>query len=124
VERHVAPILVVIADPTYRELVGQCVEAIEREPRLFASWRDAIARTTAAPTLIVADLDDLGTNTRGLSVIRRVGWGEMVPLVVLGYGADIEDRAAAVGALAGFRKPLSIGWFMASVGRLVEKGAG
>jgi hypothetical protein len=47
-----------------------------------------------------------------------------VPLVMFGYGPDVDERAKAVGAVAGFRKPIDVGMFMTGVGWIPEKRAG
>jgi len=114
------PILVVIADPAYRELVRRLLEELGQPAMLVASWREAIAEITDPPTLIVADLDDIGRSERGLEALERAGWGENVPLIVMSYGNDFQQRADSLGAAAAFRKPLVIGKFMETIARLAE----
>ena len=114
------PILVVIADPAYRELVGRLLEELGQPPMLVASWRDAIVEITEPPSRIVADLDDIGRSERGLEAVARAGWGENVPLIVMSYGNDFQQRGDSVGAAAAFRKPLVVGKFIETIARLAE----
>jgi DNA-binding response OmpR family regulator len=115
----VNPVLVVIAEQVYREIVGQLLDACAFESVLCATWREAIARVAEPPSLIIADLDDVVRSARGLAVLRRAGWGETVPLIVLSYDKDVAPLAETVGAVAGFRKPISGGSLIATIERIL-----
>jgi hypothetical protein len=46
-------------------------------------------------------------------------WGKTIPLVVLSGHADVADRAAQLGAVAGILKPFDVDARMGTVQRLV-----
>jgi DNA-binding response OmpR family regulator len=114
-----ARILVVIADPQLRELVGWLLDDLELAHVDVSTWRRAVATTDSRPDLVIVDLDDVRRNTADLVAFLRSGWAEPVPFIGLSHRPDVDEAAARLGAAAGLRKPINVGLLLTTVGRVV-----
>ena len=47
-----------------------------------------------------------------MQAILRSGWGEAVPFIILSHRLDVGEVAAALGAVAGVRKPITYAFAM------------
>jgi DNA-binding response OmpR family regulator len=112
-------VLVVIADPQVREIVGWTLDDLGLAHVDVPGWRRAVATTDVRPLLAIGDLDDVGKNVAGVRALLRASWGEPVPVVLLGSRPDVADVAAEMGAAAGLRKPLDVGMLIAAVKRIL-----
>jgi DNA-binding response OmpR family regulator len=115
--RDTAPssVLVVIADPELRQLVGWVLGELDLAHVLAARWRAGVAAVTERPSLLLCDLDDVHENPLSLAALAARGWDEPVPLIVLSRRPDVEEIAGAFGAVAGLHKPIKGGNLMAVV---------
>jgi hypothetical protein len=77
--RQPARILVVIADPALRQLVGWLLDDLDLAHVAVSTWRRAVVTTDSRPELVIVDLDDVRKNTAGLLAFVRSGWGEPIP---------------------------------------------
>jgi DNA-binding NtrC family response regulator len=116
------PVLVVIADPQRRQLVGWILDELELPNVLVATWRAAVAKTSGPPLLAIGDVDELKGTTAGMVALVSRGWGEPIPLVILSSQVDLEAVAEKLGAVAGLRKPINVGLLTTTVER-AEHGA-
>lgn len=103
------PVLVVMADPSYRQVVVLALEDLNLAHVDVPTWRDGVAWLTTRPSLAIYDLDQHPSNDyAGLLALILRGWGAPVPLIVISASPDVAIIAATVGATAGLRKPLSV----------------
>jgi DNA-binding response OmpR family regulator len=114
VDQHV---LVVIADPQLRQLVGWICDELNLRYIAVPTWRHAVADLDSRPTIAVVDLDDVGAQRPGLVGLLRSGWGEPVPFVCLTYKIEGVELPEAAEIL---RKPVNVGLLMAAIGRLAS----
>src|SRR5262249_26517902 len=107
-------VLVVIADPAYRTLVGQVLDGQDIAHLAVPRWRDAVAWLDQRPALAIVDLDVVPNHRANVAALLRSGWGEPVPFVALSGRADVGEVAVELGAVVGLRKPLNVGRLMAA----------
>jgi DNA-binding response OmpR family regulator len=108
-------VLVVVADPQLRQLVGWTCDEVNLRCVAVASWRRAVTETESRPSLAIVDLDDVGAHRAGLVGLLQAGWGAPVPFIGL---TSKSDRVEAPEAADILRKPINVGLLMGAIGRL------
>ena len=118
------PVLVVIADPAYRQTVALVLGKLGLDHIDVPTWRDGVAWLQDKPRLAIYDLDQHpSADHDGLLAVVRRGWGEPVPLLILSGRPDVETFAVEeLGAVEGLRKPLSVPRLFAAIERALELG--
>jgi hypothetical protein len=112
-------VLVVIADPELRQLVGWLVGELDLAYVPVATWRAGVAPLTPRPSLLLCDIDDLHESPMAFAALAAHGWDVPVPLIILSRRPDVEAIAGAFGAVEGLRKPINTGRLMSTVSRYV-----
>jgi CheY-like chemotaxis protein len=112
-------VLVVIADPELRQLVGWLLGELDLSYVLAARWRAGVAAVTGRPSLLLCDIDDLHENPLDLAALAARGWDVPVPLIISSRRPDVEAFAGAFGAVEGLRKPINTGRLISMVSRYV-----
>jgi hypothetical protein len=108
-------VLVVIADPQLRRLVGWLVGELDLPYMPVARWHEGVAVLAPRPSLLLCEIDDLDESPLAFAALAAHGWDAPVPLIILNRSADVEAIAGAFGAVAGLRKPIDVARLMSVI---------
>jgi hypothetical protein len=113
-------VLVVIANPDLRRLIGRVVEELNLVAILFGEWEASFATLAPRAEAVIVDLDDF-EDTVGQPDFPHAAGGTPAPLIAVSRRSNVADVAPRLGAMAGVRKPFDVGLLMATIGGVLQR---